>query len=330
MVKEKKKCSKEGCEKNSYCRGLCTLHYQELRRTVSLEPLYEKCGDQCKADGCVLPVYSKGLCNKHWQRFHKRGTWEDANLKTDSYLTVNGRLEKNQIITGKCSIDGCEKNSHCRGLCNAHYIRFQRYGDPTVVFYEKRSTECKVDGCTLPVYAKGLCNKHWQRFHKRGTWEDENLGHDGHLTVKERLEKNQIITENGCIEWTKQRDKGGYGVISINNYPHRVPRVSYETYIGPITPGLLVLHKCDNRACFNPDHLFLGTYQDNTDDMVRKGRNDVGEDKKNSKLTDDLVREIKTRLSNGETVNGIFPDYPVSGACLRRIRAGIAWKHITI
>jgi hypothetical protein len=235
MVKEKKKCSKEGCEKNSYCRGLCTLHYQELRRTVSLEPLYEKCGDQCKADGCVLPVYSKGLCNKHWQRFHRRGTWED-----------------------------------------------------------------------------------------------ENLAHDGHLTVKERLEKNQIITENGCIEWTKQRDKGGYGVISINNYPHRVPRVSYETYIGPITPGLLVLHKCDNRACFNPDHLFLGTYQDNTDDMVRKGRGCIGEDKKNSKLTDDLVREIKTRLSNGETVNGIFPDYPVSGKCLRNIKAGITWKHVTI
>jgi hypothetical protein len=66
------------------------------------------------------------------------------------------------------------------------------------------------------------------------------------------------------------------------------------------------------------------------DDMASKGRKCIGENQKNSKLTDDMVREIKTRLSNGETVNGIFPDYPVSGKCLRNIKAGISWKHIII
>lgn len=77
---------------------------------------------------------------------------------------------------------------------------------------------------------------------------------------------------SGCWLWTKALTKEGYGSLGFNrkiNYAHRV---SWILHRGEIPPGLCVLHHCDTRACVNPDHLFLGTYQDNFHDCRAKGR----------------------------------------------------------
>src|ERR1700743_2052316 len=76
---------------------------------------------------------------------------------------------------------------------------------------------------------------------------------------------------NGCLEWDSFR-WFGYGMFYYMGKPRKAHRVSWELYRGPIPEGLCVLHRCDNRACVDPEHLFLGTYQDNTDDMRAKGR----------------------------------------------------------
>lgn len=234
-----------------------------------------------------------------------------------------------------CSVVGCTNVIACRGLCNKHYIMLQRHGDPLFRNYEKRGEECKDDGCSLKVYSKGLCNKHWQRLNKHGSILDSDLKTDGHLSVKERLEKNKEIVDHNlehcpgaCHEWTKHRDKNGYGKISIKNKPHSAHRVSYETYVGPIPEGLWVLHKCDNPICFNPDHLYTGDNKQNCKDRADRGRTLKGADNGNSKLSHDQVVEIKKRLYNGETPNEIFPDYPVSGKCLRNIRDNKSWTHV--
>ena len=70
-------------------------------------------------------------------------------------------------------------------------------------------------------------------------------------------------------------------------------RVAYEVACGPIPEGLIVRHKCDNPACVNPEHLCLGTTQDNVGDRVKRGRGAVGERNANSKLSLEQVKEIK-------------------------------------
>ena len=78
--------------------------------------------------------------------------------------------------------------------------------------------------------------------------------------------------ERGCIIFLGFRKGLGYGQISVNGKPTRANRVAWEVARGRIPEGLCVLHKCDVPACCNVDHLFLGTYQDNHDDMKAKGR----------------------------------------------------------
>jgi hypothetical protein len=92
-----------------------------------------------------------------------------------------------------------------------------------------------------------------------------------------RIENRFSISENGCWEWNGTITKKGYGYIKVRSdfkttlSKLRVHRISYEYHFGDIGDKL-VCHSCDNRRCFNPAHLFLGTYKDNYDDCKRKGR----------------------------------------------------------
>ena len=84
--------------------------------------------------------------------------------------------------------------------------------------------------------------------------------------------KIRIDPQTGCHVWTGSIDPHGYGRIMINRKLRLAHRLGWELANGPIPSGLNILHRCDNRPCVNPEHLFLGTHQDNTADMVAKGR----------------------------------------------------------
>lgn len=97
-----------------------------------------------------------------------------------------------------------------------------------------------------------------------------------HITMKERIERRVYFSIDGCWLWTGKKRKdidGGYGLIKIDGRITRAHRVSYKTYKGPIPKGLFVCHTCDVPLCVNPNHLFVGTLQENNYDMYKKGRN---------------------------------------------------------
>jgi len=86
------------------------------------------------------------------------------------------------------------------------------------------------------------------------------------------LENYEPVTESGCWIWMGSTTQKGYGDIKYDKKHHRAHRLSYELHNGAIEDGLMVCHSCDTPSCINPEHLFMGTAQDNTDDMVKKGR----------------------------------------------------------
>jgi hypothetical protein len=98
------------------------------------------------------------------------------------------------------------------------------------------------------------------------------------ITIGGRLNKYKSIEDRGyntpCWIWVGGRFKSGYGAIKYNGKTQKVHRVSANFYLNfDLGSNLKVLHKCDVNPCFNPDHLFIGTLQDNSDDMIDKSRN---------------------------------------------------------
>ena len=114
------------------------------------------------------------------------------------------------------------------------------------------------------------------------------------------------ITKNNCHEIISHSlIRGGYVQIIRNGILYIAHRYIWEKMYGPISKGLCVLHSCDNLKCINPEHLFLGTNYDNTQDMIKKGRAHRKSRKGDYKLTieeDEFIRshykKINSRRSN--------------------------------
>lgn len=134
--------------------------------------------------------------------------------------------------------------------------------------------------------------------------------------------------KNECWNWTGTCNKvWGYGYLRVQNKGFRAHRISYEYYKGKIPEGLMVCHSCDNRLCVNPNHLFLGTHQDNMTDKVAKDRQTKGSNNALAKLSEQQVIDIFNSPLKLEELGEI---YGVAFGTISKIKLGKRWKHLNL
>lgn len=136
-----------------------------------------------------------------------------------------------------------------------------------------------------------------------------------------------------CWEWTGRRDPHGYGITRVpwTRSPQRAHRISAVIYFGWEPDCLLVCHRCDNPSCVNPDHLFLGSAADNALDRASKdrGHRPKGEGNGQSKLTDDLVRQIRQVAETGTVSQSeLARRINVHQSLISKVVRGHIWTHV--
>lgn len=128
---------------------------------------------------------------------------------------------------------------------------------------------------------------------------------------------------DGCWVWRRGAGSHGYGQFYFEpGKPRLAHRVAWELENGPIPTGMQVLHKCDNKKCVRPDHLFIGTQLDNMRDMIAKGRRatNICLNPKNKKLFADDIADIQRRIVRGAKSNSVAlaREYGVSVVLIRK------------
>lgn len=154
------------------------------------------------------------------------------------------------------------------------------------------------------------------------------------MTLTERFMSYVMPEPNsGCWLWIgnygkQQNKKFSYGRICIDYVTRMAHHLSHEIFKGPIPNGLLVRHKCDVPGCVNPDHLEIGTHYDNARDRTLRGRTLQGERHPKAILTEDDVRIIKKRISQGEGITRIAFDFSVSYNAIYEIKMNRTWRFV--
>lgn len=136
------------------------------------------------------------------------------------------------------------------------------------------------------------------------------------------------VEPNACWPWVAGIFPSGYGAFTMpDGSCRRAHRVAWTLDKGD--PGeLFVLHKCDNRKCCNPGHLYVGTHDDNMKDKTERSSY-RGEIHHKSKMTEDSVRELRTRYSNGGiTLKELGAEYGINKASVRSIVNLEHWRHV--
>lgn len=136
-----------------------------------------------------------------------------------------------------------------------------------------------------------------------------------------------------CWEWQASCRSDGYGQLNMKNHSPKITsahRISWEITYGEIPDGMWVLHRCDNRKCVNPSHLFLGTRADNELDKMNKGRQPSGERVGLHKLTSENVKQIREIYATEKTNQyELAKRYGVNQSVISLIVNRKAWKGVS-
>jgi hypothetical protein len=146
-----------------------------------------------------------------------------------------------------------------------------------------------------------------------------------------RFESKVVKSESGCWEWSGSKFNAGYGIFCMAGRGRKTfaaHRISWMMNSGQdIPPKMMICHKCDNRGCVNPDHLYLGTGRDNNMDTVSRGRGNrvVGSACPWSKVTEQDVMKIHAHTG---PQTELAKELGISTSQVSHIKSGRRWPHI--
>lgn len=176
-------------------------------------------------------------------------------------------------------------------------------------------TKCLVSGCNNKYRSIGLCSSHWKINKKYGNPEPKcfcgeliqtfagNVGAQlfckFHSLEKRYWDNVDQKSDNECWEWKAAKTKAGYGIIYYDKKNRFAHRLSLEFQGINIPEKMYVCHKCDNPPCVNPNHLYVGTPYQNSQDKVNRNRHPKGDRHYNYKLSENDVLEIRKLFLNG-------------------------------
>jgi hypothetical protein len=154
-------------------------------------------------------------------------------------------------------------------------------------------------------------------------------------SVRSRFVSKIRKSETGCHEWTAGKNRMGYGVFGVwengRTTVKLAPRIAYSLFKGKIPEGMEVRHECDNPGCVNPDHLVLGTHQENMKDMIERRRAAFGSSNgrtgKNH-LTPSRVRTLRKLHAAGWTLQRLADRFHVSTTTVFKAAKGLRWKDV--
>lgn len=236
----------------------------------------------------------------------------------------------NSIFVNKsCSIKGCPNLIYCKSLCNKHYKRQKKYGNPlfSLTSTSDNPRKCSIDDCDKNYYANSFCQTHNLRFYRTGNpLGYKTLRGKGNSEEEKFWSKIKTIANpEKCWEWQGCRNTKGYGLSTFKGKRAVAHRIAFYLHNGYWATND-VCHSCDNPPCCNPNHLWEGTRKENMADMMAKGRG-VGK-KKKPKLTPENILKIRELLNNNQRIMNIARLFNVSCATIYDIKKERKWKWV--
>jgi hypothetical protein len=149
------------------------------------------------------------------------------------------------------------------------------------------------------------------------------------------LSKVDIRSKDECWEWQGSFRTNGYGSYCIKRKEYNASRASWILHFGAIPNNIEVCHKCDNRKCVNPNHLFLGTHKENMYDAIKKGRVNnppvnYGKDNTSTKLSENKVKTIFRLHRKGITKAELSRKFGVTKQAICLVLNRTNWSYVDI
>lgn len=187
---------------------------------------------------------------------------------------------------------------------------------------------CSTDSCSRPSRTRGMCPNHYQQWLYREGRTAQGRKHVRRDDLATRFRSRyRVVAETGCWEWVGGRAEG-YGVLVHDGAQIKAHRLALQLDGRNPLPGQLACHRCDNRTCVNPAHLYWGSHADNNRDASERDRYPLGSARRNSKLTEGQVAAIRNAAALGEQKATLARLYGVSAPTIRNIVMGLKWRHV--